>query len=46
MFQYELDVDPTGGSDHYNNPSKESPHWATVIPKTVKIGAHQFYKDS
>lgn len=37
--------DPTGGSNHYNNPSKESPYWAKVIPKTVKIGAHQFYKD-
>ncbi|XP_021965945.1 spore cortex-lytic enzyme [Folsomia candida] len=38
------DHDPSRGSTHYNNPDKEDPEWARKIPKTVKIGNHQFYE--
>jgi len=40
-----LEDDPTGGCDHYNNPSKEGyPDWTENCEKVEKIGAHQFYK--
>jgi N-acetylmuramoyl-L-alanine amidase len=38
-------ADPSGGSDHYNNPAKEGyPSWTQNCRQTVKIGNHQFYK--
>lgn len=38
--------DPSLGSQYYNNPDKEGyPDWTTRVIRTVKIGAHQFYKD-
>ncbi|OXA39491.1 spore cortex-lytic enzyme [Folsomia candida] len=36
--------DPSRGSTHYNNPDKEDPDWGRKIPKTTKIGKHQFYE--
>jgi len=37
--------DPTGGCDHYNNPSKEGkPAWTRNCNEIHKIGGHQFYK--
>jgi len=40
-----LGRDPTGGSDHYNNPEKEGyPPWTKNCEWTVKIENHQFYK--
>ncbi len=40
------DSDPTDGSDHYNNPTKEGyPEWTKNCNRTKKIGNHQFYKD-
>jgi N-acetylmuramoyl-L-alanine amidase len=40
-----LGTDYSGGSDHYNNPTKEGyPDWTRNCRKTVVIGNHQFYK--
>ncbi len=40
-----LGRDPSNGSDHYNNPSKEGyPPWTANCHRTVKIGNHQFYR--
>lgn len=37
--------DPTGGCDHYNNPSIEGyPGWTQNCNFIRKIGDHQFYK--
>lgn len=37
--------DPTGGADHYNNPSKEGyPDWTKRCKRTKTIGNHQFYE--
>jgi len=36
--------DPTGGSDHYNNPSKENPAWMKNVEKVREIGSHWFYR--
>jgi hypothetical protein len=38
-------TDPTGGCDHYNNPSKEGyPDWTRNCNKVGQIGNHVFYK--
>jgi len=40
-----MNQDPTGGADHYNNPTKEGfPAWTNNCIKLRKIGEHQFYK--
>jgi len=37
--------DPTGGADHYNNPTKEEHRsWIDNCDFLRKIGAHHFYK--
>lgn len=36
--------DPTGGADHYYEPSKVAkPAWAKVMKKTLHHGGHKFY---
>jgi len=38
--------DPTGGADHYNNPSKEKADWVKNVRKVPgPEGGHQFYKE-
>lgn len=40
--------DPTlkiGGADHYNNPSKEKPTWASNCRFKMAIGDHMFYRE-
>jgi N-acetylmuramoyl-L-alanine amidase len=45
IYNAPLGNDPTGGSDHFNNPDKEGcPSWTENCTKTKKIGGHQFYK--
>jgi hypothetical protein len=39
-------TDPTGGASHYYNPNIRVPGWASTMPKTTKIGNHQFHKAS
>lgn len=37
--------DPTDGSDHYNNQSREGyPGWTNNCDQTARIGNHQFYR--
>lgn len=36
--------DPTGGADHYFNPSKVTPHWSEHYGKVALIGNHAFHK--
>ena len=41
-----LGSDPSFGSQYFNNPDKEGyPPWTNNVIRTVKIGAHQFYKE-
>lgn len=37
-------ADPTGGADHYYNPSLVSPYWAKKMTITRTIGNHLFLK--
>jgi spore germination cell wall hydrolase CwlJ-like protein len=38
--------DPTKGADHYFNPTTtiNKPDWASIYPKVVSIGQHEFHK--
>jgi len=38
-------ADPTGGADHYYNPSLASPDWAEAYDKTYSSGAHDYHKE-
>jgi len=45
VYNDSIDLDPTKGSDHYNNPDKEGyPAWTNNCDRTEKIGNHQFYR--
>lgn len=35
--------DPTGGADHYLNPKKANPSWASKLPSTGSYGNHKFF---
>jgi len=36
----------TSGATHYFNPRLANPSWAKRLVKTVRIGGHDFFKDS
>jgi N-acetylmuramoyl-L-alanine amidase len=45
LFDAPANQDPTGGADHYNNPTKGGyPTWTKNCSRLQKIGNHQFYK--
>lgn len=39
-----ITADPTNGADHYYNPAKASPKWASKMIKLASIGQHEFLK--
>lgn len=41
---YNARNDPTGGCDHYNNPSKEKADWTNNVDFVKRIGGHHFYR--
>ncbi|ODM98103.1 Spore cortex-lytic enzyme [Orchesella cincta] len=36
--------DPTGGCDHYNNPTNENADWVNRVTFVRQIGGHHFYR--
>jgi len=41
----DVEPDPTGGANHYEAlPEGKEPVWAAKEKRTVRIGAHEFYK--
>lgn len=45
MYHFALkQKDPTRGALFYHNDEIETPYWADISAKTVKIGKHTFYK--